>query len=580
MRTREIAIHMLWGAILLSLFGGCYSQSALERPAGWQADDRRPILEPQEEAEGQWALWDGADKMIFYRVGQFLNVGRSFRTIGTWAGLADPLEAQNVNAFDEVPDSTWFTNRHHVTSLSQQALDRGTTTEQGAPDMTGPWEAISGKESLGSTPGFVIRDRKNDLYLLKFDPPLHPEMTTASEVISSRFLHAAGYNVPEHYLVEVDPSRITIGEQAKFRGRYHVPRPMTQDDIEAILERVPHRPDGTIRAMASRFLPGIPKGPFLYVGQRLDDPNDRIRHENRRELRGFRVIAAFLNHTDTKAANALDMYDPDTEHLRHYLIDFSSTLGTDNADPQLPRYGNEYFLDFGAIGRSSVEAGFYVKPWEVPLRMEFPAVGYFESEYFEPERWRPTYPNPAFLRTTVRDAYWGAKLVTAFTDKDIDTIVHTGEFTDPRAERYVADTLKARRDKIGRHHFSLVNPLDQFELREHGGTELTLKFENLAVLRGYAPNETPTYRYRVKRLVKFGIDSEVLPPQRVHQPTIMIPYESEGIGPAVSPDNLFLLVEIQTSYDDGKHWSPRTMVYLRFDPTTKKFQLAGLDRES
>ena len=215
MRTHAIAIHILWSALLLSIFSGCYSQPAPTRPTIWQADDRRSILEPQEETEGQWALWDGTDKMIFYRVGQFLNVGRSFRTIGTWVGLADPLEAQNVNAFDEVPDSTWFTNRHHVNRLSQDTLTRGATKEQGAPDMTGPWEAISGKESLGSTPGFVIRDRKNDLYLLKFDPPLHPEMTTASEVISSRFLHAAGYNVPEHYLVEVDPSRITIGEKAR-----------------------------------------------------------------------------------------------------------------------------------------------------------------------------------------------------------------------------------------------------------------------------------------------------------------------------------------------------------------------------
>ena len=63
-------------------------------------------------------------------------------------------------------------------------------------------------------------------------------------------------------------------------------------------------------------------------------------------------MAAFLNHTDTKAANALDMYDPQARYVTHYLIDFSSTLGADNADPQLPRFGNEYFLDFATIGRS------------------------------------------------------------------------------------------------------------------------------------------------------------------------------------------------------------------------------------
>lgn len=568
----------------LAAFPGCYSAPAVDRPILWQADDRRPIPEPQEETEGQWALWDGTDKMIFYRIGQLFNLGRSFRAIGTWLGLADPLEAQNVTAFDEVPDSTWFTNRHAVTRLPSDQLMHGPTTDQGAPDMTGTWTAISAKESLGSTPGFVIRDAKGDVYLLKFDPPLHPEMTTASEMISSRFLHAAGYHVPEHYLVDVDPTRITVGPKAKFRGRYHVPRPMTQDDIQAILERVPHGPDGTIRAMASKFLPGIPKGPFLYAGQRPDDPNDRIRHENRRELRGFRVIAAFLNHTDTKAANALDMYDPKERYLTHYLIDFSSTLGADNADPQLTRFGNEYFLDFGAIGRSMIEAGFYVKPWEVPVKMEYPAVGYFESEHFDPERWRPTYPNPAFLRETPRDAYWGGKIVTSFTDEDIDTIVHTGGFTDPRAERYVADVLKARRDTIGRYYFNLVNPLDRFALTDSAAGEQALVFENLALSHGYAPAKTAAYRYVVRRYVVHGYDPEVAPARIINTSRISLSrtlvQALRSQRDSAAKDQPVAMIEIQTSYDDGAHWSKRVTAYLRFDPEAERFRLIGLDRET
>jgi len=309
-------------------WGGCYYKPDLARPIVWQANDRQPISEPEEETEGQWVIWDGTDKMVFYRVGQLLNLGQSFRTIGTWVGLADPLEAGNVNALDEVPNSTWFTNRHFFSRLSQEELARGGARGQG-PDPTGIWTVISGKESLGSTPGFIIRDQKQDVYLIKFDPPLNPEMTTASEVITPRFLHAAGYNVPEHFLVSFDPNKFTVDPKAKIRGKYRILRPMTEQDVKDILERVPHRPDGTIRAVASKFLEGIPKGPFLYEGTRPDDPNDRIRHENRRELRGFRILAAFLNHTDTKAANALDMYDSEKRYLTHYLIDFSSTLGRD-----------------------------------------------------------------------------------------------------------------------------------------------------------------------------------------------------------------------------------------------------------
>ncbi|HBH79237.1 MAG TPA: hypothetical protein DDY39_05365, partial [Nitrospira sp.] len=49
---------------------GCFSAPAVDRPILTQADDRRPIPEPQEETDGQWALWDGTDKMVFYRIGQ------------------------------------------------------------------------------------------------------------------------------------------------------------------------------------------------------------------------------------------------------------------------------------------------------------------------------------------------------------------------------------------------------------------------------------------------------------------------------------------------------------------------------
>lgn len=573
--------------VLVGTMAGCYHQPRFQEPLVWQAEDRNPIAEPEEETEGQWALWDGTDKMVFYRVGQLFNLGRSLRAVGTWVGLADPLEAQNVNALDEVPNSTWFTNRHFFSRLSPEDLARGPTTERGAPDMTGVWTAISGKESLGTTPGFVIRDQKDDVYLIKFDPPLHPEMTTAAEVITPRFLHAAGYNVPEHYLVTVAPSRIEVDPKAKIRGKYHVPRSMTKQDITAILERVPHRPDGTIRAVASKFLNGIPKGPFLYEGKRPDDLNDRIRHENRRELRGLRVTAAFLNWTDTKAANALDMYDPESRFLIHHLLDFSSTLGADNSDPQFPHFGNEYFLDFGTIGLSTIALGAYVKPWEIPLQMAYPAVGYFESEYFDPARWRPTYPNPAFLRATLQDEYWGAKIVTSFTDEDIDTIVRTGGFTDPRAERYVADVLKARRDKIGRYYFNLVNPLDRFALAVENSGQQALVFENLALSHGYAPAAQPMYRYTIRRQVAFGFDPMLVEERVVQRPRILFDaaflealQKRTPSGRALGPQQSVVYLTIQTSYDNGKHWSKGVTVYLRLDPVTQQVTIIGLERET
>lgn len=574
-----------WGfALMFLILGGCYNRIDLSTPVVWQADDRQPIAEPKEETDGQWFIWDGTDKMLFYRVGQFLNLGRTLRAVGTGLGLADPVEAGNVNTFDEVPDSTWFTNRHFFSRLTQDQLAQGAATGQG-PDTTGPLLVISGKESLGSTPGFVIKDQREAVYLIKLDPPLHPEMTTASEVIASRFLHAAGYNVPENYLISINPDKIRVDPKAKIRGKYRVLRRMSEQDVKAILERVPHQPDGSIRAVASKYLPGVPKGPFLYEGKRDDDSNDRIRHENRRELRGLRVLAAFLNHTDTKAANALDMYDPDKRYLTHYLIDFSSTLGADNADPQLPRYGNEYFFDFRTVGVSTIAFGAYVKPWEIPLRMAYPSVGYFEAQRFDPRRWRPTFPNPAFLRMTQRDAYWGAKLVTSFTDQDIETIVGTGGFTDPRARRYVTEVLKARRDKIGRYYLNQVNPLDRFNLKTSTTGDQLLVFENLALNGGYASAPSAIYSYTIRPHDLTNSDLDTREATVVDEPRIPLIdplIRSRQVNTTSEPLSLRQLisqVQIRTSYDSGASWDKRVTVYLGFDVTNKRLSIIGLERE-
>ena len=53
-------------------------------------------------------------------------------------------------------------------------------------------------------------------------------------------------------------------------------------------------------------------------------------HEDRRELRGYGVFAAWLNHVDAKAINSLDMLVTENgrSFVRHNLIDFGSALGS------------------------------------------------------------------------------------------------------------------------------------------------------------------------------------------------------------------------------------------------------------
>ena len=109
-------------------------------------------------------------------------------------------------------------------------------------------------------------------------------------------------------------------------------------------------------------------------------------------------------------------------------------------------------------------------------------MGRIESNVFDPERWKPNYPNPAFLSRRPDDEYWAAKIVLAFTDEDIRALVETGEYSDPRVVDYLVTTLAQRRDKIGRTYFSKVLPLDSFRVRNG-----ELLFEDLAVQYKFRP---------------------------------------------------------------------------------------------
>ncbi len=67
--------------------------------------------------------------------------------------------AVNVNTLGEVPDSSWFTNRIGVRSMSIEELVRG-PNRVGGPDLSEPVTIISGKVG-GITPGLVVRDRRD-----------------------------------------------------------------------------------------------------------------------------------------------------------------------------------------------------------------------------------------------------------------------------------------------------------------------------------------------------------------------------------------------------------------------------------
>ena len=385
------------------------------------------------------------------------------------------VPAQGVNTMGEPVDPAWYTPRHYFKPMSEEELVRGAGGNN-PPSANGSWTVVSAK-SEGISAGFVMTDDKGDRYFVKFDPVTNPEMATGAEMISSRIFHALGYNVPDNYLISVTRERLVLGPSVTLTDADGRKRAMKNRDLDKLLAKVPKTKNGQYRALASLQIPGKPVGPFKYFGTRHDDPNDVVPHEHRRDLRGLFVFCAWLNHNDSRAINNFDalVTEAGIQYVRHFLQDLGATLGSASTYEKAAARGAEYYLDFKPAPLQMASLGLAVPYWE---RAKFPdnrSVGGFDSAVFRPDQWIPDYPNSAFLNRLPDDDFWAAKQVMAFTNEQIRAIVKVAQFSDPAAEKYVADTLIARRDKIGKTFFPKVLPLDRFAI-ENG----KLVFRDLA----------------------------------------------------------------------------------------------------
>ena len=190
------------------------------------------------------------------------------------------------------------------------------------------------------------------------------------------------------------------------------------------------------------------------------------------------MFGAWTNLTDMKAGNTLDTVVTENGRgvVRHYLQDVGSTFGTGALDVLGWADGWNYFYDGGVLVKRLVSLGFYLEPWQTASYTEYPSVGRFEGDSFDPLAWKPHAPTAAFLRARGDDTFWAARRIGAFSDDLIRAIVATGEFSDPAAANHLATVLMKRRDKILRAYLPAVNPLVDFAL-----TDTALTFTNAAV---------------------------------------------------------------------------------------------------
>ncbi len=549
----------------------CSNKAPKPGPEGpaWVDADRKHIPKPDYHEE--LLIWSQVERSFFDQLYQSVDIERQWRNV---TGNAD--EARNINTFDEVPNSSWFTNRIGLYELTAEDIVDGPLIV-GGPDTTGPLEVYRPKVG-GATAGFWVKDRRGNEFIVKFDPKGFPGMATASSAMASRYFHACGYNVPEETIFYFHPDSLAIREGLTYKDRAGNRHPFTREKLNDMMVKTERMADGRIRAVASLALPNV-IGPFSFEGRRSDDPNDWCPHEHRRELRGLYVIASFVNHYDVKDHNTLDSYreEGDSGYVKHFLLDFASVFGSDGRLPKSPIKGYANVHDLKDMVISILTLGLKQWPWEKAEPIRYREVGYFESEIFEPDKFDPIVPNPAWENKTNRDAYWGAKIVMAWTDEHLRTLISTAQYDDREVEGYLFQTLVARRDKIGRHWFSKVNPLDYFNVQENSAGGLDIAFEDLWVRYGLGEADDAVYRYMVRHRGDERIPGEIIAETDLTLTSSQLDaLRKSFVSQQEKSDSRLFELLLWTQRAGGK-WSLPTRLWLWYFSDEDRFRLVGIE---
>ncbi|MDH5675976.1 MAG: hypothetical protein OEZ06_27885 [Myxococcales bacterium] len=508
--------------------------------------------------------------------GQIASVDNTFRRpVLLHMAMPTPRLAIGINSLGEVPDSSWFQNRIGRFAIDPSELERGNASA--TPMAEGGWTVVRGK-SLGAAPGFTAEDGQGRRYIFKMDRAEFPESESAAEVVVQRLLWAAGFHVPDNFIVHfrredlgiADGATITVEDGSKLR--------FTDAMLEEALAHAAKTADGRFyRAVASRYLEGIPIGGFPSTGVRTDDPNDLIPHEHRREVRAQELFFSWLGQSDVKSTNTLDTWiesEPGSGlgHVRHHLLDFGKSFGIWFGDGAHEHDGWAPHFDYGDAGLSLLALGLWRRPYEGHRGPALRGVGRYDSRHYRPEAYSPAIPYAPFYYRDRLDAYWAAKIIARFERRHIEAAVRAGRYSDPRAASYMADTIARRRDKLVRHYFAEVNPVDGFQLHplDDGSQQHRLCAKDLLIWHRQGSHRDTRYR-----LEAFDWHGRPLQWQRQLAATATGGVCAAGLLPPKERAG-YTMVVVHTRR--GERELPPTIAHLARHPGTQRYRVIGVQR--
>jgi hypothetical protein len=380
--------------------------------------------------------------------------------------LAPISPAGDVNSLDEVPTSSWFTPR----DVDVGVMARG---PEGPGPPRPPFTVLSDDARAVSSSGFSVSDALGQRYEMLIDPPDRPEMRTGAAAIAARLTWALGLNTFPVYVTMVRPEHF-------WRSEAGTP------DVPAMLTRGAPAVSGSYRVAALAMPSSVWIGYALESGTRGDDANDAVPHEDRRTLRSLNVFASWMALSGLGPPKTMDRYlgAPGEGHVVHFFTGLDDALGADD----IVRVTD---LPPGQGGGSPlvrlITLGLAPNPPPRPTQVEIPALGQLGPDV-DPSGFKPSIPYEPADRLTPADGYWAAKRIAALSSAHIALAIEGGKITDPRARRAIQSALEARRERVIRHWFERVTPV---ELTKLEGTRLELRDQ--AIRHGWARAATTDY---------------------------------------------------------------------------------------
>ncbi len=514
----------------------------------FQQEAARAIKKPTPvEASQYWTL---GTTLIVAPIGRALSPGFYIR------GIIGGRDALDVNAFGQVPDSSWFKNRIGRHRMPADSGRVGAASDSGP--AAGSLSVISGKLD-GVSAGFVMRDESGVIWFAKLDHPAFPHLSTSAEAVASRLLWLAGYHVPSMHAIDIEVSRLQLDPKARGRDSYNRDVPLTQQRLDRLLSNTNPDAAGRIRVLVSRKPEGDVLGPFSYRGRRIDDPNDKIDHEHRRSLRGLWLFTAWLNQTDTKDANTLDMFRPIAGgggQVDHYLIDFGDAFGATGLGEKVAVEGWTNLFDWYEVGKNFFTLGLRRPGYLDMQRSPYRSVGLFEATKFDPHAWTPAQPNWAFDQRTVEDVFWAASILARIQPEHIRAAITSGFYVETGAAHMIETVLLARREKLLEYGLRNFLALDRPRVEND-----RLRLDDLRALGGLQPFMGATkYRVYWNRTRRFDQDlasGELSPPVNGEVELDLTAIAAKARVTSGFADDPYLTVELH------RHTGTRLEIHLR-----------------